>query len=46
MSKSFQLSLGMGGPTLLMHDGDACSGIQGYAIQTLEECVFSQLDNL
>jgi hypothetical protein len=44
MSKSFQLSLGMGGPTLLMHDGDACSGIQGYAIQTLEECVFSQLD--
>ena len=44
MSKTAQLGLGMGGPTLLMHDGDACSNIQGYAVQALEECVFSQFD--
>ena len=44
MSKTAQLTLGMGGPTLLMHDGDACSNIKGYAIQAMEECVFSQFD--
>lgn len=44
MSKTDQLSLGMGGPTLLMHDGDACTNIKGYAVQALEECVFSQFD--
>ena len=44
MSKTDQLSLGMGGPTLLMHDGDACSNIRGFAIQALEECVFSVFD--
>jgi hypothetical protein len=44
MSKIEQLSMGMGGPTILMHDGDACSGIKGYCIQALEECVFSQFD--
>lgn len=44
MSNFDQLSLGMGGPTILMHDGDACSGIRGFCIQALEECVFSQFD--
>ena len=44
MSKLDLLSLGMGGPSLLMHDGDACSGIRGFAIQALEDCVFSQFD--
>tara|TARA_R100000664_G_scaffold33525_2_gene50874 strand:+ start:171 stop:821 length:651 start_codon:yes stop_codon:yes gene_type:complete len=44
MSKTAQLGLGMGGPTILMHDGDACSNIKGYAIQAMEECVFSVFD--
>lgn len=44
MSKTQQLQLGLGGPTLLMHDGDACSNIRGYAIQAMEECVFSVFD--
>ena len=36
--------LGMGGPTLLMTDGDIANNIRCCAIQTLEECVFSQID--
>ena len=44
MSKSLQLTLGMGGPTLLMTDGDIANNINGYAIQALENCTFSQLD--
>ena len=38
------LAVGMGGPTLLMHDGDACSGIRGYAIHAMEVSVFSVFD--
>ena len=44
MSKLDSLSIGMGGPTLLMSDGDIATGIRGYALQVLEDCVFSQLD--
>jgi len=44
MSKIEQLSIGMGGPTLLMSDGDSANNIRGYAIQALEDCIFSQLD--
>jgi len=44
MSKTDQLSLGMGGPTLLMTDGDIANNIRCYAIQTLELCAFSQID--
>ena len=44
MSKTAQLALGMGGPTLLMTDGDIANNIRGYAIQALENCVFSQFD--
>ena len=35
------LSIGMGGPTLLMSDGDIANNIRGYAVQALEDCVFS-----
>lgn len=42
MSKIDELTLGMGSVSLLMHDGDACTNIKGYAVQALEECVFSQ----
>ena len=42
MSKTQQLTLGMGSMSLLMHDGDACTNVKGYAVQALEECVFSQ----
>lgn len=38
------LSIGMGGPTLLMSDGDIANNIRGYAVQALEDCVFSQID--
>ena len=41
MSKKLDLSLGFGGPTLLMSDGDSARSIRGYAIQALEDCVFS-----
>ena len=34
----------MGGPTLLMSDGDIANNIRGFAIQALENCVFSQFD--
>ena len=44
MSQIDYLSIGMGGPTLLMTDADEASNIRGYAIQTLENCVFSQID--
>jgi hypothetical protein len=44
MNQTDYLALGMGGPTLLMHDGDACSNIRGFAVQALEDCVFSQFD--
>lgn len=44
MSQLDYLSMGMGGPTILMHDGDSCSNIKGYSVQALEECVFSQFD--
>lgn len=44
MSKLDYLSIGMGGPTLLMSDGDIARGIRGYALQALEDCVFSRLD--
>jgi len=44
MSKTGELALGMGGPTLLMTDGDIANNIRGYAIQALENCVFSQFD--
>ena len=44
MSKKQDLALGFGGPTLLMSDGDAANNIRGYAIQAIEDCVFSQLD--
>ena len=42
MSKLDFLNLGMGGTSLLMHDGDTASGIHGYAIQALEDCTFSE----
>jgi hypothetical protein len=42
MSKLDLLSLGMGGTSLLMHDTDTASNISGYAIQALEDCVFSE----
>lgn len=38
------LSIGMGGPTLLMSDGDIANNIRAYAVQALEDCVFSQID--
>ena len=44
MSKLDLLSMGMGGPTILMSDGDKAENIRGYALQALEECVFSQID--
>ena len=44
MSQLDYLGLGMGGPTLLMTDGDIATNIRSYAIQTLEECVFAQID--
>ena len=44
MSQLDYLGLGMGGPTLLMTDGDIANNIRSYAIQTLEECVFAQID--
>ena len=44
MNQTDYLALGMGGPTLLMHDGDACANIRGFAVQALEDCVFSQFD--
>ena len=44
MSKLDSLSIGMGGPTILMSDGDIARGIRGYALQALEDCTFSQLD--
>jgi len=40
MSQLDYLSLGMGNAVLL-HDGDACANVRGYAVQALEECVFS-----
>jgi len=43
MNKKFDLSLGLGGPTLLMSDGDRATQINGYALQALEDCVFSEL---
>tara|TARA_R100000008_G_scaffold4870_1_gene3049 strand:+ start:97 stop:756 length:660 start_codon:yes stop_codon:yes gene_type:complete len=42
MNQTDYLALGMGGPTLLMHDGDACAQIRGFAVQALEDCVFSE----
>ena len=42
MSKQLDLSLGFGGPTLLMSDGDVARDIKGYAVQALEDCTFSQ----
>jgi len=44
MSQLDYLSMGMGGPTILMSDGDIANNIKGYALQALEECVFSQFD--
>ena len=44
MSQLDYLSVGMGGPTLLMSDGDIANNIKGYALQALEDCVFSQID--
>ena len=44
MSYTDYLGLGMGGPTLLMTDGDKALNIRGYAIQTLENCTFAQID--
>ena len=44
MSKTDYLGLGMGGPTLLMTEGDKALNIRCYAIQTLEPCTFSQID--
>ena len=44
MSQLDYLSVGMGGPTLLMSDGDIALNIRGYAIQTLENSTFSVFD--
>jgi hypothetical protein len=44
MSKLDNLSMGFGGPTILMSDGDVAANIRGYALQALEDCVFSQID--
>tara|TARA_R100000329_G_scaffold117006_2_gene96313 strand:+ start:104 stop:829 length:726 start_codon:yes stop_codon:yes gene_type:complete len=44
MSKKLDLSLGFGGPTLLMSDGDVARNIRGYALQALEDCTFSQFE--
>ena len=44
MSYTDYLGIGMGGPTLLMSDGDIANNIRGFAIQALENCVFSQFD--
>ena len=41
MSQTDYLGLGMAGPSILMHDGDSCTGIRGYALQALEDCVVS-----
>ena len=44
MSQLDYLSVGMGGPTILMSDGDIANNIRGYALQALEDCVFLQID--
>jgi len=44
MSYTDYLGLGMGGPSILMSDGDIALNIRGYAIQTLENSTFSQFD--
>ena len=44
MSQLDYLSVGMGGPTILMSEGDIANNIRGYALQALEDCVFSQID--
>ena len=44
MSYTNYLGLGMGGPTILMSNGDVANNIRGYALQALEPCVFSQMD--
>ena len=44
MSYTDYLGLGMGGPSILMTDGDKANNIRGYAIQALETCTFSQFD--
>ena len=44
MSYTDYLGLGMGGPTILMSDGDIALNIRGYAIQTLENSTFSVFD--
>ena len=44
MSYTDYLGLGMGGPSILMSDGDIALNIRGYAIQALETCTFVQID--
>ena len=44
MSQLDYLSVGMGGPTILMSELDVANNIRGYALQALEDCVFSQID--
>ena len=44
MSQLDYLSVGMGGPTILMSDGDIANNIRGYALQSLEDCVLAQID--
>lgn len=44
MSKTNNLGIAMGGPTLLMTDGDIALNIRGFAIQTLEATTFTQID--
>lgn len=44
MSQLDYLSVGMGGPTILMTDADVANNIRGFAVQALEICTFSQFD--
>lgn len=44
MAQLDYLSVGMGGPTILMSDGDKAMSIRGYALQALEDCVFATLN--
>ena len=44
MSQVDYLSVGMGGPTILMTDADVANNIRGFAVQALEICTFSQFD--
>jgi len=42
MNQTDYLALGMGGPTIFMEGTDVVSNIRGFAVQALQDCVFSK----